>query len=83
MILETRRSRCVLGGSADFAAGREHKLVGVLFVTWNVNSLRARLPRVLELLDVHQPEVVALQETKCTPANFPASFNCLSMRSIL
>jgi exodeoxyribonuclease III len=44
----------------------------VLFVTWNVNSLRARLPRVLELLEFHQPDVVALQETKCSPANFPA-----------
>jgi exodeoxyribonuclease III len=43
----------------------------VLFVTWNVNSLRARLPRVLELLEVHSPDVVALQETKCTPENFP------------
>jgi exodeoxyribonuclease III len=44
----------------------------VLFVTWNVNSLRARLPRVLELLTLHRPDVVALQETKCSPANFPA-----------
>ena len=44
----------------------------MLFVTWNVNSLRARLPRVSELLDQHCPDVVALQETKCTPAGFPA-----------
>ncbi len=43
----------------------------MLFVTWNVNSLRARLPRVLELLALHRPDVVALQETKCSPANFP------------
>jgi exodeoxyribonuclease-3 len=43
----------------------------MLFVTWNVNSLRARLPRVLELLEARQPDVVALQETKCTPENFP------------
>jgi exodeoxyribonuclease-3 len=43
----------------------------VLFVTWNVNSLRVRLPRVLELLELHQPDVVALQETKCSAANFP------------
>lgn len=43
----------------------------MLFVTWNVNSLRARLPRVLELLAAHQPDVVALQETKCTAENFP------------
>ncbi|MGH2835748.1 MAG: exodeoxyribonuclease III [Solirubrobacteraceae bacterium] len=45
----------------------------MLFVTWNVNSLRARLPRVLELLEAHQPDVVALQETKCTPENFPVA----------
>jgi exodeoxyribonuclease III len=54
-------------------AGRGHNLPAVLFVTWNVNSLRARLPRVLELLEQHQPDVVALQETKCTPANFPVA----------
>jgi exodeoxyribonuclease-3 len=45
----------------------------MLFVTWNVNSLRARLPRVLELLELHQPDVVALQETKCTADNFPVA----------
>ena len=44
----------------------------MLFVSWNVNSLRARLPRVLELLEHHRPDVVALQETKCSEANFPA-----------
>jgi exodeoxyribonuclease-3 len=27
-------------------------------VTWNVNSLRARLPRVLELLEQHAPDVL-------------------------
>jgi exodeoxyribonuclease-3 len=40
-------------------------------VTWNVNSLRARLPRVLELLAEHRPDVACLQETKCTPDTFP------------
>ncbi len=40
-------------------------------VTWNVNSLRARLPRVLELLELHRPDVVCLQETKSTPEAFP------------
>jgi exodeoxyribonuclease-3 len=45
----------------------------MLFVTWNVNSLRARLPRVLELIERHRPDVLALQETKCSPANFPAA----------
>ena len=40
-------------------------------VTWNVNSLKARGPRVLELLDEHRPDVVCLQETKTEPAAFP------------
>jgi exodeoxyribonuclease-3 len=40
-------------------------------VTWNVNSLRARLPRVLQLLDEHQPDVALLQETKTAPDTFP------------
>jgi exodeoxyribonuclease-3 len=43
----------------------------VLVVTWNVNSLRARLPRVLELLELHRPDVVCLQETKVSDETFP------------
>lgn len=34
--------------------------------TWNVNSVRARLPRVLEWLDQARPDVLLLQETKVT-----------------
>jgi len=34
--------------------------------TWNVNSLRQRLPRLLGWLDERQPDVVCLQETKLT-----------------
>jgi exodeoxyribonuclease-3 len=40
--------------------------------TWNVNSLRARMPRVLELLEKHAPDVVLLQETKVARDQFPA-----------
>lgn len=40
-------------------------------VTWNVNSLKARLPRVLEFLALHAPDVVCLQETKTDAAAFP------------
>ena len=39
--------------------------------TWNVNSLRVRLPHVLQWLDSVQPDVLALQETKLTDENFP------------
>jgi exodeoxyribonuclease-3 len=42
-------------------------------VTWNVNSLRVRLPRVLDFLAEHRPDVAFLQETKCTPEGFPAT----------
>ena len=41
--------------------------------TWNVNSLRVRLPQLLEWLDSNSPDVVALQETKLTEDAFPAA----------
>ncbi len=41
------------------------------FVTWNVNSVRARMPRVMEFLEKRQPDVVALQETKVVDEQFP------------
>jgi exodeoxyribonuclease III len=43
----------------------------VRLVTWNVNSLKARSPRVFELLDAHTPDVVCVQETKCAADAFP------------
>lgn len=39
--------------------------------TWNVNSLRVRLPQVAKWVDEHQPHIVCLQETKLTDDNFP------------
>ena len=39
--------------------------------TWNVNSLKARMPRVVELLEQHRPELLFLQETKADPDAFP------------
>ena len=41
--------------------------------TWNVNSVRARLPRLLAWLDRKRPDVVALQETKVVDGEFPAA----------
>jgi len=40
-------------------------------VTWNVNSVRARLPRLLPWLEESRPEVVCLQETKVVDELFP------------
>ena len=39
--------------------------------TWNVNSVRARLPRVLPWLAELRPDVVMLQEIKCQDEQFP------------
>ena len=41
--------------------------------TWNVNSLKVRLPQVLDWMHEHRPDVVALQETKTTDDKFPAA----------
>jgi exodeoxyribonuclease-3 len=39
--------------------------------TWNVNSLRVRLPHVLKWLERVQPDILALQETKLQDPDFP------------
>ncbi|MGH9172198.1 MAG: exodeoxyribonuclease III [Acidimicrobiales bacterium] len=39
--------------------------------TWNVNSLKARLPKVVRWLDYAQPDVLCMQETKLDDAAFP------------
>jgi len=45
--------------------------VSLRIATWNVNSIGARLPRVLPWLEEVAPDVVALQETKCADSAFP------------
>lgn len=39
--------------------------------TWNINSVTARVDRLVEWLETAQPDVVALQELKCTTDAFP------------
>ncbi len=39
--------------------------------TWNVNSVGARLPRLNEWLELAEPDVLCLQETKCAADVFP------------
>jgi exodeoxyribonuclease-3 len=43
----------------------------MLVATWNVNSLRVRLPHLKDWLAANPVDVVALQETKLEDANFP------------
>ncbi len=40
--------------------------------TWNVNSIRKRMPVLLDWLATHRPDVMCLQETKVKDADFPA-----------
>lgn len=39
--------------------------------TWNVNSLKVRLPQVLDWLEANNPDVLCLQETKVQDQNYP------------
>jgi len=43
----------------------------VKIASWNVNSVKARLPHLLAFLEEAQPDVLCLQETKCPAADFP------------
>jgi exodeoxyribonuclease-3 len=40
-------------------------------ITWNVNSVRLRLERLCAVLERHRPDLVCLQELKCTEEAFP------------
>jgi exodeoxyribonuclease-3 len=39
--------------------------------TWNINSIKVRLPQVLQWLESVQPDILALQEIKVLNENFP------------
>lgn len=41
--------------------------------TWNINSVRLRLPLVRRFLGEHQPDILCLQETKCPDGQFPTA----------
>ena len=40
-------------------------------VTWNINSVRLRLPLIAKLVDLVRPDILCLQETKCPDELFP------------
>ncbi|ODT80924.1 MAG: exodeoxyribonuclease III [Pelagibacterium sp. SCN 64-44] len=45
--------------------------MSVAIATWNINSIRLRLPMVLEFIARHAPDVIMFQEIKCTDDQFP------------
>jgi exodeoxyribonuclease-3 len=55
----------------------------VRIATWNVNSLKVRLPRVEEWLQYAQPDILCLQETKLSDSAFPQlAFSALGYESV-
>ncbi len=44
----------------------------MIIASWNVNSIKVRLPNVLDWLKQRNPDIACLQEIKCIDANFPA-----------
>jgi exodeoxyribonuclease-3 len=43
----------------------------VKIVSWNVNSVRARLQNVIDFISEYQPDIIGLQEIKCINEQFP------------
>src|SRR5215210_2070006 len=62
----TRHVRCLTAGR------KSHDPVRLAVTTWNINSVRLRLPHVRRFLAEAQPDVLCLQETKCPDDRFPA-----------
>ncbi len=71
-----RRSRPARGvgrcSGPEDVAGSPTIVGTVRIVSWNVNSLNARLPRVVEWLELMEPDVLCMQETKLDDDAFPA-----------
>jgi len=42
-------------------------------ISWNINSLRLRLPLLQRLIVDQKPDIICLQETKVQDADFPLS----------
>src|SRR5689334_9410768 len=61
-------TRAYTGGSTRI--GRSPYRAAVRLATWNVNSIRQRVPRLLPWLDERKPDVVCLQETKLADEPF-------------
>src|SRR6202022_3529730 len=54
-----------------FRLAEPARVPSVKIASWNVNSVKARLPHLLAFLEDAQPDVLCLQETKCPTADFP------------
>lgn len=58
-------------GSAAALSEAGGTFEGMRIATWNVNSITARLPRLLAWLEASGTDVLCVQETKCSQEQFP------------
>src|SRR3546814_18291223 len=57
--------------AADPPPGKQHrKQIAMKIATWNVNSLKVRLPHLLDWLQIANIDVLALQDIKTIDAGF-------------
>jgi len=45
----------------------------ITVATWNINSVKVRLPLLLQWLETHKPDLLFLQEIKCVNDKFPTA----------
>src|SRR3546814_16428114 len=67
---ETWRTHAWPPDAASTSAGAR-RLGTMRLATWNVNSIRARLPRILDFAVREPIDVLAMQEIKCKTEQFP------------
>lgn len=67
----------------SFDSGPKRPGRAMRITTWNVNSLRTRIERVVSWLEKHQPDVLCLQETKVVDEDFPLDrFEALGYQAV-
>ena len=53
-------------------------------ISWNVASVRSRMPTLIKFLEENQPDIVLLQEIKSTEENFPfLDFKTLGYEAVI
>jgi len=60
-----------MGSSFPVGGPRIYTVESVRIATWNVNSVKQRLPRLLPWLDEREPDVVCLQENEARRRRLP------------
>jgi exodeoxyribonuclease III len=68
MKIETHSAQQASTRGIRMTSAEEHRLK---IISWNVNGIRARMPRIAEMLRRERPDMVCLQETRCPFRHFP------------